>query len=348
VQFPYTLERLGVIMRPQAGNPFEAEGVLNPAAAVAPNGEAWLYPRIVAAGNRSRIGRARFVLDDGVPSGVERHGTLLAPDRGWEHGSDHGGVEDPRLTWIAELGIFAMVYVAYGPIGPRGGLLTSPDLQHWTRLGPVQFAYDDALGVDLNVFPNKDFAWFPEPVTGPDGSPCFALLHRPMWEIEGQEPALPNGITDPRSAIWISYVRADDAKRDTAALTRPFGHKQLAASQFDWESLKIGGGAQPVRVPEGWLLLYHGVSGVIDGSSFTPQKNVLYCAGGMILDADDPTKVLARTSQPLLSPETDAERLGTVGNVVFPTAVIELDGVMYALYGMADAAIGVARIDRSN
>jgi predicted GH43/DUF377 family glycosyl hydrolase len=56
--------------------------------------------------------------------------------------------------------------------------------------------------------------------------------------------------------------------------------------------------------------------------------------------------VLARTAEPLLTPETDDERTGTVSNVVFPTAVEEIDGERYVFYGMADAKIGVARLDR--
>jgi predicted GH43/DUF377 family glycosyl hydrolase len=66
----------------------------------------------------------------------------------------------------------------------------------------------------------------------------------------------------------------------------------------------------------------------------------------MILDAADPSKVLARTSEPILTPETEAETSGTVPNVVFPTAIEEVDGVRYVFYGMADSKIGVARLDR--
>ncbi len=58
------------------------------------------------------------------------------------------------------------------------------------------------------------------------------------------------------------------------------------------------------------------------------------------------TRVLDRTAEPILVPETEEERIGTVGNVVFPTAIEEVDGVRYVFYGMADAKIGVARLDR--
>lgn len=346
VGFPYRLTRTGVLMRPDRADPHEEEGVLNPAAAWAPNGRLVLFPRVVAKGNYSRIAVADVVIQDGVPVGVERRGIALAPDRSWERGSDHGGVEDPRVTWVAELGLYLMPYVAFGPVGPRPALATSPDLETWTRLGPIQFRYEDRLDTDLNLFPNKDLAWFPEPVPGPDGSPCLAFLHRPMFQLPGQQVQLPAGITDLRAAIWLSYVRLTDAQADPTALLRPFGHRELARSETDWEILKIGGGPPPVRVDEGWLLLYHGVSGSMSDNPFEPQKDVHYAAGALLLDANDPSRVLARTTTPLLSAETAEERHGIVSNVVFPTAVVEIGGSLFTFYGMADEAIGVARIER--
>ena len=74
---PYKLTRLGVVMTPEVGNELEAEGVLNPGSGRTPDGELYLLPRLVAAGNVSRVGLARVVLDDGVPVGVEREGCLL-------------------------------------------------------------------------------------------------------------------------------------------------------------------------------------------------------------------------------------------------------------------------------
>lgn len=346
--FPYRLSRAGVLMRPDRSDPHEAEGVLNPAAAWTPDGRLMLFPRIVAPGNFSRIAIAEVVIEGGQPVGVRRRGIALAPDRSWERGAQHGGVEDPRITWLAALGLYLMTYVAFGPLGPRPALATSSDLETWTRLGPIQFRYEDHLDTDLNLFPNKDLAWFPEPVTGPDGSPCLAFLHRPMFELPGQQVRLPAGITDPRAAIWLSYVRLTDARADPAALLHPFGHREIARAEADWEVLKIGGGPPPVRVDEGWLLLYHGVSGSISDDPFEPQKDVHYAAGGLLLDADDPTRVLARTAAPLLSAETAEERVGIVGNVVLPTAVVEIDGDLFTFYGMADEAIGVARIERAD
>jgi predicted GH43/DUF377 family glycosyl hydrolase len=76
------------------------------------------------------------------------------------------------------------------------------------------------------------------------------------------------------------------------------------------------------------------------------QPHVHYAAGAMILDADDPSIVLSRTSAPLLTAQTERERHGIVPNVVFPTAIEEIDGRLFVFYGMADSAIGVAGLDR--
>jgi predicted GH43/DUF377 family glycosyl hydrolase len=64
----------------------------------------------------------------------------------------------------------------------------------------------------------------------------------------------------------------------------------------------------------------------------------------MILDADEPWRVTQRTVDPLLTADTEDERSGTVPNVVFPTAIEQIDGQRYVFYGMADSKIGVARL----
>jgi predicted GH43/DUF377 family glycosyl hydrolase len=346
--FPYALTRAGVIMTPEAGNELEAEGVLNPGTGHAPDGTLYLLPRLVATGNVSRVGLARVVIENGIPVGVEREGMVLEPDRGWEHGANNAGVEDPRVTFIPALGLHVMTYVAYGPLGPRTAIATSTDLRSWERLGPALFAYDDALDMDLNLFHNKDTVFFPEPVTAPDGVESFAVLHRPMWDLgeikPGEGVRVPANVTDVRQSIWISFVPVSEVEADIRNLVHWRGHRVLAVPEADFEAVKIGGGPPPVRVDEGWLLLYHGVTGVID-NAFSQQQNVNYAAGGIILDANDVTRVIARTTEPLLAAETEDERSGIVPNVVFPTAIEEIDGQLFVFYGMADSKIGVARID---
>jgi predicted GH43/DUF377 family glycosyl hydrolase len=348
--FPYRLVRQGVLMAPEPGNPLEAEGVLNPAAGRGPDGQLYLFPRLVATGNVSRVGRARINVVDGVPRSVERLGLALEPDRSWEHGAHNAGVEDPRLTWIAALGLHVMTYVAYGPLGPRTAVATSVDLVSWRRLGPVLYRYDDDHDVDLNLFHNKDTCFLPEPVVAPDGVLSLAVLHRPMWDLDeirpGEDKAAPSFVPEARQSIWMSFVPLSDVRRDPSALTLWRDHRFVAGPQFAYEELKIGGGPPPVRVPEGWLLLHHGVTGVIN-NAFEQQQHVNYAAGGMILDADQPWVVRQRSGRPLLAPETAEERSGIVPNVVFPTAIEEIEGQLFVFYGMADSLIGVAQIVRN-
>ncbi|MGJ4845404.1 MULTISPECIES: glycoside hydrolase family 130 protein [unclassified Leifsonia] len=352
VTVPYVLERAGVVMEPDPADPRQVDGVLNPATVQDPDGTVHLFPRLVAEHNVSSIGRARVVVTDGVPTAVDGLEVALEADRGWEHGTGHGGVEDPRITPLKDLGIHVMSYVAFGPLGPKPALAVSTDGVTWRRLGPIQFAYDDALDTDLNLFPNKDVVFFPEIVSDPDGRPSFAMLHRPMWDFgfvrPEEQPPLPAGVTDARASIWISYIPVDEAVRDLTALTRPAGHRFVAGPEYDWEALKIGAGPAPLRVPEGWLLLHHGVTGDLPGGSFVPQAfTVRYVVGAMLLDADDPSRVLARTSEPLMTPETADETAGTVANVLFPTAIEKIGGEHFVFYGAADTRISVARLVRT-
>jgi hypothetical protein len=78
----FQLRRLGLMMEPEQGNPLEAEGVMNPAAVRGPDGQLFLFPRLVARANYSRIGIARVLFNEaGDPAGVERLGVALEPGR---------------------------------------------------------------------------------------------------------------------------------------------------------------------------------------------------------------------------------------------------------------------------
>ena len=96
----FALQRLGMMMEPEPGNPQEVEGVLNPAAARGPDGQLYLFPRLVARGNYSRIGIARVQFNAaGDPVGVERLGIALEPEAAQAlhhdlHGIFHSGTPD--------------------------------------------------------------------------------------------------------------------------------------------------------------------------------------------------------------------------------------------------------------
>lgn len=103
-----------------------------------------------------------------------------------------------------------------------------------------------------------------------------------------------------------------------------------------WESVKIGGGAAPIETSEGWLLFYHGVTGTCNG--------FVYSIGGALLDKDEPSKVLYRCGNFLLTPEKWYEERGFVPNVCFPCATLQdADTGRIALYyGCADSYVGLA------
>src|SRR5665647_2808088 len=155
--------------------------------------------------------------------------------------------EGTQVVRGSSLGLHVMSYVAFGPLGPRPALAISADLRVWRRLGPVPFEYQPELDADLNLCPNKDVVFFPEVVPGPDGVPCYAMLHRPMWDIgwiiPGEGLHVPAGITDDRPSIWISYAPAALVQQDVAALTHQHDSRLVATSEYDFEALKVGAGA---------------------------------------------------------------------------------------------------------
>ena len=99
-----------------------------------------------------------------------------------------------------------------------------------------------------------------------------------------------------------------------------------------WEE-KIGGGAPPLKTDAGWLVIYHGVEH--GGTGY-------YRAGALLLDLENPLKVLARTPDPILEPEYEYETKGFYSGCVFPTGNMIVDGTLYVYYGAADRNVGVA------
>jgi predicted GH43/DUF377 family glycosyl hydrolase len=343
---PFELHRLGVIMEPDPELPAEAWGVLNPASARL-DGQLYLFPREVAEGNYSRIGIARVAFDDhGNPAGVERLGYALEPEEPYERDErSRGGVEDPRITYVEPLERWIMAYIALSAHGPRIALAVSSDLFHWERLGLLR--YEETCDVDFSQFGNKDGMLFPNVVVDPHGRPALAILHRPTYLVYQPDGTVllqvPCDIQDERESIWIAYMSLEEAKKDTGSLVHVYANELLATPECPWESLKIGGGTPPVRIPQGWLTFYHGVSGSYSLNPAMP-KNVRYAAGALVLDAQRPTKVVYRSPQAVLEPAHQGEQEGIVSNVVFPTAIDRREeGRIDVYYGMADSRIGVAR-----
>src|SRR5690606_26981618 len=155
---------------------------------------------------------------------------------------------------------------------------------------------------------NKDCAIFEEKINGK-----YYALHRPS------SPQLGGNY------IWLA---------ESLDLLHWGNHTCIATTRKSmWDSARVGAGAAPIKTKEGWLEIYHGAN-----------EDYRYCLGALLLDLDDPSKVLARSEQPLVEPSASYERTGFFGNVVFTNGhVVEGDTIrMY--YGASDEVICMAQL----
>lgn len=210
------------------------------------------------------------------------------------------GVEDPRITRIGEH--YYITYVAVSRHGAATALATTRDFQSFERHGIILYPE------------NKDVVLFPERIDGD-----YMALHRP-------NAATPFTVPE----IWLAH---------SPDLLHWGRHEVLELDSSDWSAGRVGAGAPPVRVPGGWLEIYHGN----DRRSETDGVGA-YAAGVLLLDPADPAKVLRRGAEPILVPEADFERNGFVPNVVFPTGLVERGGAVLLYYGAADSAVGVVEL----
>lgn len=158
---------------------------------------------------------------------------------------------------------------------------------------------------------NKDCALFEEKINGK-----YYCLHRP------------SGIDLGGNFIWVAA--SEDmlhwGEHTCILHTRP----------GMWDCARIGAGAAPIRTPEGWLEIYHGA-----------DFNNRYCLGAVLLDLNDPTKVLARSEEPLLEPVMDYETKGFFGNVVFTNGHLVDGDKITMYYGASDEVICGAELSIS-
>ena len=165
--------------------------------------------------------------------------------------------------------------------------------------------------------PNKDAAFFPNKI-GDE----YILLHRRS----------PN--------ICIGYSKD---------LKEFYNHKVLAERDEDnyWEDCKIGIAGPPIETDKGYILIYHGVSNA--KKDFGEKgEYAQYALGIMLLDKDDPSKVIYRQKEPILMPELDWELNGHVPNVVFSCGQAIVGEDLYVYYAGADQRMGVAKIEMSS
>ena len=106
--------------------------------------------------------------------------------------------------------------------------------------------------------------------------------------------------------------------------------KLLMTPKFAWEFVQIGNCGSPILIDEGWLLLTHGVGAMRQ-----------YSIGAVLLDRDDPSKIIGRTRHPVLQAEDD-DRNGYVPNVVYTCGAMRVGDQLFMPYGISDSSIGFA------
>jgi beta-1,4-mannooligosaccharide/beta-1,4-mannosyl-N-acetylglucosamine phosphorylase len=217
---------------------------------------------------------------------------------------DEGRLNDPRLTRIGDA--YYICYCSDPPSGIRIGIIETRDFRSFET-------------ICRSEPDNRNAVLFPERI-----GDRYVRLDRPFTR-------------------WYHLDRAYDIWISRSPDLRYWGDHRLLLSYSDvpWGNNKIGPGPQPIRTPRGWLVIYHGAEWP-DGTDTAWKKT--YRAGVMLLDLDDPSKVIARPNAPLLEPETDYETDPEFRpNVVFPTgAVLEPDGKIKLYYGAADKTVALA------
>ena len=237
---------------------------------------------------------------------------------GFSEDAVHWELRDEAIRWKDESGADFQPAYAYDPrvvslegrhyvvwcgdfSGASLGLGVTDDFERFTRLENPSYPY------------NRNGVLFPRRVGG-----MYLMLHRPS------DPA-----HTPFGDIFLS---------ESPDLVHWGRHRKVMSRGGSgwWQGTKIGAGAVPVETSEGWLLLYHGVSGTCNG--------FVYSFGAALLDLERPSKVLYRTRDCLLAPEEPYETAGFVPNVAFPCATLcdAPTGRMAIYYGAADSCVALA------
>ncbi|MDR1094579.1 MAG: glycosidase [Clostridiales bacterium] len=249
----------------------------------------------------------------------------LSPD---PNGADSGCIEDPRLVEMG--GWYYMTYASrayapgqywrsdwepYNPTLEYGPAIVNQNLSATHLAISKDLREWKKLGrISDSRVDDRDVILFPE-----KAGDKFARLSRPMtWYGKGYPCR--------HASIWIAY--SDDLME--------WGKPEfLMQGREWWEDLKIGGGCPPIKTDRGWFHLYHGVA----------EKDGGYRVGAVLLDLENPSKILARTKDFLMEPEFDFEKNGYYNGCVFPTGNVVKDGALYVYYGAADKCVCLATAD---
>jgi predicted GH43/DUF377 family glycosyl hydrolase len=217
-------------------------------------------------------------------------------------GGGFGGIEDPRATIIGDR--VYMVYVAFDGVSPPRIALTSIALDDLLN---HRWMWERAVLISPPGIVDKSAVIFPEKVNGK-----YVIMHRVFPDI------------------LVDYV--DDLNFDGTSWLE--GKYHIPPRPKMWDSRKIGAGAPPIKTKDGWLLIYYATCDQ-EGAS-------RYLIGAMLLDLNDPTKVLHRSKLPILKPMEDYENVGFKAGVVYPCGAVVIGETLFVYYGGADSYVCVA------
>lgn len=304
------------IIEPRADVFWEMKATFNPAA-VNVGGRVHLLYRAIGGDDMSTLGYA--VSDDGVTiaerpeacafehrSGGAKQ--IIVPKVNYLSGGGcAGGSEDPRLTLIDEDGRIYLTYTAFdgwGSVRIALSSITKEDFvnRRWRWSAPVLLSPPGEI--------HKNWVLFPEKIHGK-----YAILH---------------GVTPD---ILIEYVDSLDFDETTFIKSSRPTNDKVEFREGVWDSRMRGAGPPPIRTRLGWLLLYHAIE---------ERESNRYKLGAMILDINDPTKILYRSRVPVLEPEEWYENTGWKAGVIYSCGAVVKDGELYVYYGGADSVVCVA------
>lgn len=302
------------IIKPIVHHFWESRATFNPAA-VHLNGKIHLVYRAIGDDDTSVLGYATssdgFTIDERLdepiyypraPFESPNNQAPYIPNRLYMSGGGYGGCEDPRLTKIDDT--MYLTYIAYdGRNPPRVALSSLPVDKFLAR----EWTWNEPVLISGPGVVNKNCVILPEKVDGK-----YVILHR----------IFPN--------ILIDFVESMDFDGETNFLK---GDYMIRPSRNGWDSRKVGAGPPPIKTPYGWLLIYHAVG------ERDPGK---YKMGAMLLDLNDPTKVIARSRVPILAPEHEHENDGFKAGVAYPCGAVIHNDNLFVYYGGADTVVCTA------
>jgi predicted GH43/DUF377 family glycosyl hydrolase len=224
-------------------------------------------------------------------------------------GGGVGGCEDPRITFIDNT--IYMLYTAFDGWGSVRIALTSMKLDDFKN---KKWNWKQSVLISPPGQINKNWVLFPEKINGK-----FAILHSFYPKI------LIDYFDDLDELDGKNFIQSDN--------TRPIDPSRT------WDSWFRGVGPAPIRIKEGWLVLYHAMD------YRNPDR---YRMGALILDSRDPTKILYRSSHPILEPEESYENNGDKWGVVYSCGAVVKDGTLFVYYGGSDKFVCAASMPLAN